>query len=510
MATVTPINRPKGQTRGGVAAVLKYVMQEHKTEYEGRHLVTAINCQPETCCTEFISTKLQYNKCDGKMYFHFVQSFHPEENITPEKAHAVALELAQQWKKYELVVSTHTDAEHIHSHFIINSVSFEDGKKLHFVKEDLTQRRTLSDEICLRHGLSICQPKQQQTSGIKQAEYHAAMRGESWKVELAIQIDECMKYAVNKEQFIELMESEGYQVKWTDSRANITYTTPDGKRCRDYRLHDTKYLKENMDYEFKLRTKEYAAYHGRNAGHAESGAAAKHGQGREHPEVDHADGRKLDGPDQRGRADRAVSPEAAGERGASAHRRADGLNAQRAGADAAGRAQHGSGCDTDGGAGTEREQHQTSETGAEIHDGQPKYHAPGSGGGAEGVRETGWESQRGLLFQALQGDRFNGGFRESSAVAAVPADRRSGAVGIGAASVLAGLSAMDDESDDPEEQRRLIEARESAQNFGAIAGLAAGLAIAAHKAMQEESAQSEPTIEPETPDMNGPVMQQTM
>ena len=77
MATVIPINRPRGQTRGGVAAVLKYVMQEHKTEYEGRHLVTAINCQPETCCTEFISTKLQYNKCDGKMYFHFVQSFHP-------------------------------------------------------------------------------------------------------------------------------------------------------------------------------------------------------------------------------------------------------------------------------------------------------------------------------------------------------------------------------------------------------------------------------------------------
>ena len=99
------------------------------------------------------------------------------------------------------------------------------------------------------------------------------MRGESWKVALAIQIDECMKYAVNKEQFIELMESEGYQVKWTDSRANITYTTPDGKRCRDYRLHDTKYLKENMDYEFKLRAKEYTTYHGRNAGHAENGGS---------------------------------------------------------------------------------------------------------------------------------------------------------------------------------------------------------------------------------------------
>ena len=250
MATVTPINRPKGQCRAGLSAALDYVMQEKKIESDGRQLVTGINCQPEICYTQFISTKLQYGKCAGKMYFHFVQSFHPEENITPEEAHAVALELAQQWKDYEVIVATHTDTEHIHSHFIINSVSFENGRKLHFEKDNLTQLRKFSDEICMRHGLSICQPKKQQTSGIRQSEYHAAMRGESWKVALAIQIDECMKYAVNKEQFIELMQSEGYQIKWTDSRANITYTTPDGKSCRDFRLHEEKYLKENMEYEF--------------------------------------------------------------------------------------------------------------------------------------------------------------------------------------------------------------------------------------------------------------------
>ena len=98
MATVTPINRPKGQCRAGLFAALDYVMQEKKIESDGRRLVTGINCQPEICYTQFISTKLQYGKCAGKMYFHFVQSFHPEENITPEEAHAVALELAQQWK----------------------------------------------------------------------------------------------------------------------------------------------------------------------------------------------------------------------------------------------------------------------------------------------------------------------------------------------------------------------------------------------------------------------------
>ena len=85
MATVNAVNRPRGQTRGGVAAVLRYTMQDTKTEYEGRHLVSGINCIPECCCTEFISTKLRYGKCDGKMYYHFVQSFSPEENITPTR-----------------------------------------------------------------------------------------------------------------------------------------------------------------------------------------------------------------------------------------------------------------------------------------------------------------------------------------------------------------------------------------------------------------------------------------
>ena len=477
MATVTPVNRPSGQTRSGVAAVLKYVMRDEKTEYERRHLVTGINCQVETCYTEFISTKLQYNKCGGKMYFHFVQSFHPEENITPEEAHAVALELAQQWKDYEVIVATHTDAAHIHSHLIVNSVSFEHGKKLHFVKDDLTQLRKISDEICMRHGLSVCQPKKHQTSGIKQAEYHTALRGESWKVALAIQIDECMKYAVSKDQFVELMESEGYHVKWTDSRANITYTTPDGKSCRDYRLHDDKYLKESMEYEFDIRAKKYAAHYGRNESHAEDGIEPEHRQGRKHPEGGYADGGKLDRPDGSGGTDRAVGAQATGEYGASAHGRTDGHDAQSAGTVVNCGTQFSSLCNADGGTGTEREQRQTLDTDTGHHDGQPKHDATGADGSSDGARETGWESQREILFRTLRGDRFDEAFREANAVADVPADHHFGAVGIGTASVLAGLSVMDRESDDPEEQRRKMEAKAAAENFGAAIGLVAGMVI---------------------------------
>ena len=495
MATVTPVNRPRGQTRGGVAAVLDYVTQEQKTEYEGRQLVTGINCQVETCCTEFISTKLQYNKCDGKMYFHFVQSFHPDENITPEEAHAVALELAQQWKDYEVVVATHTDAAHIHSHLVINSVSFETGKKLHFEKDDLTQLRKFSDEICMRHGLSICQPKKHQTSGIKQSEYHSAMRGESWKVALAIQIDECMKYAVNRDQFIELMESEGYQVKWTDSRKNITYTTPDGKSCRDYRLHDEKYLKENMQYEFYIREKQYTAHYGRAASYAEDSAESEHRQGRKYAESRYADGRELDRSDRSSGADRTSCPQAAGDNGAAPLRRTDGYDAQSTDSVTTGGT---SNCDfrnAENSAGTEREQHSTLDTSAKLRDGQSERNAAGAGGDAEEVRETGWESQREILFRALRGDNFHEALRQSYAMAAVPANHHPGAVGIGAASVLAGLTVMEGDSDDPEERRSKMEAKVSAQNLGTAIGLVAGAVVIANHMKNTPEPESTEVVE---------------
>ena len=503
MATVTPINRPKGQSRAGLSIVLNYVKQEKKTEFEGRQLVTGINCQPEICYTQFISTKLQYNKCSQKMYFHFVQSFHPDEDITPEKAHTVALELAQQWKDYEVIVATHTDAEHIHSHFIINSVSFENGRKLHFEKDDLTQLRKFSDEICMRHGLSICQPKKQQTSGIKQAEYHAAMRGESWKVALAIQIDECMKYAVNKEQFMELMQSEGYQVRWTDRGTNITYINPDGNPCRDFRLHEEKYLKENMEYEFYIRAQQITNQHGRFESHAaENNIRPQYGEGREYPEGSYTDGGKLDGPIQCGGTDRTVCSRAAGERGTSADGRADGRKAQGAGADADVETQRVDLWDAVGGAGTERSQHQTLGADGEHHDGQSVQDAAAARSGTEGVRETGWESQRELLFRTLQGDRFRERVCESNQVADVSADHHSGAVGIGAASVLAGLSAMDTDDDDPEERRRKMEAKAAAQNLGAAIGLVAGAALA--------FGQDNNVKEAGAPETNAPTWEQSM
>lgn len=255
MATVNFINRKKSQTRGGMRAVLNYTMQDKKTEYKGNFLVSGVNCTANSVYEEFINTKLIYGKDDGRMYYHFVQSFHKDEVITPTTAHEIALKLAEYYTGFEVLVATHTDREHIHSHFIVNSVNCETGKKLHQSAQAIPEIRQKSDELCMQYGLSICKPKQNRTKvkAMTIGEYHMALKGKNWKLQLANIIDECMRYADSRETFIALMESEGIKVKWTDSRKNITYELGDGKKCRDNKLYEEKYLKERMEKEFATR-----------------------------------------------------------------------------------------------------------------------------------------------------------------------------------------------------------------------------------------------------------------
>lgn len=234
MATVNLIQSKRSQSRAGLSFILSYCKRESKTVYEGKKLVSGVNCLPESVYQEFMNTKLQYGKTDGRMFYHFTQSFSPEENITPETAHEIALRFAEeQFPGYEVLVAPHTDRAHIHSHFIVNSVSCENGYKYHSDNENIDRLRAESDKLCLQYGLSVLPPKEQ-SQKVKQMssrEYRAAERGEGWKMQLAAVIDDAMAQAKTKENFICLMEVEGYGVVWTDERKNITYTTPDGKWC---------------------------------------------------------------------------------------------------------------------------------------------------------------------------------------------------------------------------------------------------------------------------------------
>ncbi len=238
-------------------SVMRYVSKLSKTLWDGQQLVSGIDCQPETAFDEFLSTKLLHHKDGGVMFYHMVQSFPKGADVDPRMAHEAARRLAGYFEGCEVLVCTHTDREHIHSHCIINSVNFETGRKVHMADEQIQELRVRNDEICEELGLPKFQrDEQRKAQGMSNAEYYTASKGESWKFELMRVIDECMRYAGNRDEFLTLLRAEGYDAAWRDSRKNITYTTPDGRKCRDNKLHIEKYLKENMEAEFEYRTEE--------------------------------------------------------------------------------------------------------------------------------------------------------------------------------------------------------------------------------------------------------------
>ena len=260
IAIIHFVNYKRGtQSRAAMRGVMLYVMQEKKTTWEGGPLVSGINCQPQSVYDDFLNTKLLYHKDGGVMFYHMVQSFPKGAAVDPRQAHEAARRLAEYFDGCEVLVCTHVDREHIHSHCVINSVNFETGKKLHMAKEQLQELMRRNDMICQEMGLPVFDAPMQQARGMSGAEYHTALKGQSWKLRLMNTIDECMKYAADRDAFISLMESEGYAVRWESGRKYITYTTPDGMKCRDNKLHEEKYCKEAMEREFRIRAEVVSA-----------------------------------------------------------------------------------------------------------------------------------------------------------------------------------------------------------------------------------------------------------
>ena len=393
MATVKFISDRKMQSRAGLSFILNYCQRKEKTTLGDRKLVSGINCLPASCYEEFISTKLFYRKDSGRMFYHLLQSFSPDEAITPETAHEIAVKFAsEQFQGYEVLVATHVDKAHIHSHFIINSVNSDTGIKYHADKDEIQKLRDASDKLCLEYGLTVVVPVHRDVKPMSAAEYRSADKCQSWKVALAIAIDDAMQYARTKQNFIEIMEENGYQVRWSDERKAITYTTPDGKKCRDFKLHEAKYLKGNMEIEFRIR-KEIAA------GLEGSGAAAD-ADGRKSRALRHGDGEQLEGfgsrtahadRDAQGHSGRAWAVSNGGRTGES-HERPD---------DASGAIQQGV-----------REEYKRFSAGDErlLNESPEGFETSGSGFGtvdeygSKGYCLTGWENERGIFEAFILGE----------------------------------------------------------------------------------------------------------
>ena len=256
MATCSFIKERK-QTAGSMGRVIQYVSQPKKTmDEEGNRYLTGVNCVADVAMQSFMATKHLYGKDTGTFFYQYTQSFSPEEDLTPAQAHEIGLKLAERFfPGCEVLVATHVDRQHLHSHLVVNSVHPDTGKKLHFTPRTLEEMRKVSDQICMEHGLTTLKPYQQdhRTKGLRAGEYRAAMRGESWKFRLITTVEAAMRRAGSREEFIQEMNRRGYQVRWKENRKCITYTTPTGMKCRDDRLHELKFRKENMEHEFGIR-----------------------------------------------------------------------------------------------------------------------------------------------------------------------------------------------------------------------------------------------------------------
>ncbi len=256
MATVNFI-RNRRQSAASLGKAMDYVKQEKKTfgAASSQRLVSGINCSPDFAEREFKMTRAAYHKDSPVWFYHYTQSFSPEEEITGEKAHEIAKEFAEKaWPDNQILIATHIDAHHIHSHFIVNSVCFESGYMLRQGPRTLEHLRKISDELCMAHGLSVLpaeQPKRSSEPGTR--EYRSMEKNQSWKMQLMLAIEDAMAAARSREHFIRLMKRRGYEVRWTEERKNITYTTPSGMKCRDSKLHEEKFLKARMIDEFRIR-----------------------------------------------------------------------------------------------------------------------------------------------------------------------------------------------------------------------------------------------------------------
>ena len=487
MAIVHFVDYKRGtQSRAAMRGVMLYVMQEKKTTWEGGPLISGINCQPQSVYDDFLNTKLLYHKDGGVMFYHMVQSFPKGAAVDPQQAHEAARRLAEYFDGCEVLVCTHVDREHIHSHCVINSVNFETGKKLHMAKEQLQELMRRNDAICQEMGLPVFDAPTQQARGMSGAEYHTALKGQSWKLRLMNTIDECMKYAADKDAFVSLMASEGYAVRWESGRKYITYTTPDGMRCRDSKLHEEKYCKETMEHEFRIRAKlVQRKFHW--AAEIDGGIEAV--ESAEQHTVDCATANSADDPTHCDPVRSAADNEQAGKAG--------GRNKLGAGGN--------------------------SEYVAEIENAhRPDTGAAVSGGDAEiadrdeQTAGTGWESERKVF---LQVDRLAPGLQPAGGpqVDHAGADPWHGGTGglvwrggdprpVPLIPAVAGLSAVGtllDEDEDAEEKRRRMEAKIAAENFGAAIGFAAGAALAVKEKMDEHAAQEEQKKQQQEQTMGG-------
>ena len=217
--------------------IFDYVMRDEATEDK---LISGVNCSPESALDEFRFVKKRFHKEDGRSYYHIVQSFSPDDDLTPETAHEIGLKFAEYFPGFQIVVATHVNTNAIHNHLIMNSVNFENGKMFHQSRNEMLQAKEYSNQLCREYGLSVTETKTKNPRHAK------------WKRDLLQVAEYALGHSATKEEFIEYMRYHGYDVQWEDKYKYITFTSPEGWKVRDNKLFDERFLKDNLEIYFAL------------------------------------------------------------------------------------------------------------------------------------------------------------------------------------------------------------------------------------------------------------------
>ena len=231
------VDYAQDEEKTSLEAAIDYALNREKTERTC--FETAINCDRERVYQDMMDTKRRWGKADRRRKgYHVIQSFAPGE-VTPEEAHAIGVELAQRLlgDRYEVVVSTHLNKAHLHSHLVFNSVSFLDGAMYRDTFKDLfggdgVGIRGTSDAICLEHGLSIIEPsKPLKGSVVSRAEWEAEQKGKpTFRGMVRRDIETAIANSYTMRSFWQQLEQMGYTVKRGPNIAHPAVKPPGGQR----------------------------------------------------------------------------------------------------------------------------------------------------------------------------------------------------------------------------------------------------------------------------------------
>ena len=267
MAVNKTINK-RTNTHGAMRNCIEYVLRQDKTS----ELLTYVTgpyrhdeIDYDLVYRTFLEEKKMWNKDTGRMYAHNIISWHKDEQITPEQAFEFGKEFAEKWfSGFQTLVAVHKDKNHIHCHLVTNSVSYEDGRKLHNTKKDLECMKQLTNQMCRERGLTIAEKgKHFDGSEIEKGEVIAWNKDkynlfrqqvrDSFVADCAMAVLKALENCISKEKFIEKMKQFGWNVNWTEKRKHITFQNQDGKKVRDSNLSKTFHLdisKEGLENEF--------------------------------------------------------------------------------------------------------------------------------------------------------------------------------------------------------------------------------------------------------------------